>query len=144
MKAPALLLLFCLGMLPALSRAHLQSGLILAGQEPHMRELLDYYKNGSLKCKTIAIYNGEGSEEKTITEAYRKDGARRYRSVMNGSDLLQYTKYDRQGNMIFERSYCYSDSGYLLSVETRRPNGERQTWTQPPPEPPVTCYAIHY
>jgi len=103
-----------------------------------MKEFLDYYKNGSLRCKRIVIYKGDGSEEKTITETYRKDGSRCYRSVMNSSDLLQYTKYDRQGKMKFERSYCYSDSGYLLSVETRRPNGERQTWTQASPEPPVS------
>lgn len=131
-------LLFCIGLLPAFSSIHAFSApAIRAGitkEGPHLKEFMDYYRNGSLKRKTIVIYDNNGNEEKTITESYRKDGTRRYRSVMNTSDLLQYTKYDKQGNMKFERSYCYYSNGQLRSVETRRPNGERQTWTEPPPE----------
>lgn len=121
------LLLFCFGVLPVFSN------------EPHMKEFLDYYKNGSLKCKTIVIYNGGEGEEKTITEAYRKDGTKWYRTVMDTSDLLQYTKYDKQGKMKFERSYTYSGP-FLQCVETRRANGDRQVWTQPPPEASYGSY----
>jgi len=130
MKALFILLL-CFGILTAFSAPALTRG--MSKHEPHMKEFLEHYKNGNLRSKTIVIYDKEGSEEKTITEAYRKDGTRRYRSVMNPSDLLQYTKYDKQGKMRFERSYYYSGP-FLHSVETRRANGERQVWTQPPPE----------
>ena len=131
-------LLFCIGLLSpfssiqAFSAPAIRSGILKEG--PPLKEFTDYYTNGSLKRKTIVIYDNNGNEEKTITESYRKDGTRRYRSVMNTSDLLQYTKYDKQGNMKFERSYCYYSNGQLRSVETRRPNGERQTWTEPPAE----------
>lgn len=138
MKA-VFLLLFCFGMLPVFSHTHLLSVSTLTAHEPHLKEFLDYYKNGNLKCKTIVIYNGGGSEEKTITEAYRKDGSRRYRSVMNSSDLLQYTRYNKQGKMKFERSYYYSGP-FLQSVETRRADGKVRTWTEPPPETDYGSY----
>ena len=104
--------------------------------EPRMKEFAQYYRNGNLKCKTIVIYHNDGSEERVISEAYRKNGTRRYRSVSNNTDLLQYTRYDKQGSMKFERSYSYYPNGILQSVETRKANGDRKLWTDPLPDPP--------
>jgi len=111
-----------------------------AGYEPHMKEFVEFYKDGSLKSKTITLYDTNGNEEKTITEGYRKDGTRSFRRVMNATDLLQYICYDKKGLMKFERNYYYFVDGKIDYIETLRPDREPQIWI-PPSE---VIYMRHY
>lgn len=126
-----------------LCASDIQSLATPANEEPHLKEFERYYKNGRLKEKTVVIYDHQGNEEQRITETYRKDGSRKRRNVSNAFHLLEFTKYDKQGNMLFERAYCYYYNGTLASVETRKADGERRVWTAPPPTSD-TIYATHW
>lgn|GEM_PF-3430792 len=137
------LLFSCLISASCLYASDIQSRAAPANEQPHLKEFERYYKNGRLKEKIIVIFDNQGDEAQRITETYRKDGSRKQRNVSNAFHLLEFTKYDKQGNMLFERAYCYYYDGTLASVETRKADGERRVWTAPPP----TCdtiYATHW
>ncbi len=105
-------------------------------------ERLKYYKNGNLKRRQTVFYTMDGKEYQTIDEKFRKSGAKRNCWVMNPRNVIQLTRYNKEGHLKFERNYYYSGA-FLQSVETCRANGKIRVQYQPAPEPP-TRYVIHF
>jgi hypothetical protein len=145
MKA-VFLLLICFGLFPVFSAAHSFSALTTTvdGSEDEVytkKEVTKYYKNGNLKRRRTVFYTADGKEYQTIYEKFRRSGAKRNCWVMNTRNIIQLTRYNREGHLKFERNYYYSGP-FLQSVETRRANGKVRVQYQPGPEPATRC--VHY
>jgi hypothetical protein len=87
---------------------------------PTIEESSGCYRSGKVKYKVFIYRDENGHELKTVRETYRKNGSRKYNSVVLNGSISHYTKYTKEGLSLMEKIYQYNFNGILVSIETKR------------------------
>lgn len=84
-------------------------------------ETVTNYSNGTVQLRTISFIDQEGIRYKVVREGYRKNGSKKYVSILNSGVLLLYqARYDKNDQPIVEKTYYYNFRNTLVQIETKR------------------------
>ncbi len=84
-------------------------------------ETVTNYKNGTVQLRTMSFIDQAGINYKVVREGYRKNGSKRYISILDSGVLLLYqARYDKNDQLIVEKTYYYNFRNTLIQIETKR------------------------
>lgn len=97
---------------------------VTRAESPTVDELSGHYRSGKIKYNLFTYLDANGHIFKVVRETYRKNGSKRYNSIVMNGRISYFSKYTREGHLAMEKMYTYNFNGILVSIETKR-NGIR-------------------